>query len=352
MMVRLAFSLLLFFSTLPALALSVRDAEVLDLGQAKSLWDQEKFQPDGSMSLVNRQGRSIWILPLATQGQLSQWHYYGSGSRRAPLRTADSVRKNADIFPGVDFTRHGNFWILNTYQADDGVLAFIHIEQAEGTGSTGARYSTGKSRIALGWSTDEGRTFRFLGNIIIPTGDPDPHNVQGAPYIVKNGNFYMYYHDRDGNTVASASVADVLRAARNGRVSAWRKFNGAEQGFNSDGLGGPSKSIGMNEGITHTDAACSTVSQKCYMLVTRQNWSGNGTAVVMYESEDGTRWKLARTLVSDKGARQNRGYQYATITDESGADNATVGRRFYVYIFEDHQDSTRRMKRWLIDLEK
>lgn len=349
---RLCLWLLLCLAACPALALSVGDAEVLELGHAKRVWEKERFQPDGSMSVIKQRGQNLWIVPLAVQGELSQWHYYGSGDSRSPLSAASAIRRNSEIFRGVDFAKQGNFWILNTYQVEDGILAFIHIEQAEGTGSTGARYSTGKSRIGLGWSTDDGRTFRFLGNIIIPTGDPDPHNVQGVPYIVRNGNFFIYYHDSDGNTVATAPVAEVLNAARDGRVSSWRKFNGPDLGFSSDGLGGPSKSIGMNEGVTHTDAACSTVTGKCYMLVTRLNWSGKGTAVVLYESEDGTRWRLARTLVSDKGARANRGFQYATIVNESGSDNAVVGRRFYVYIFHDHQDSTRRMVRWSIDLSE
>lgn len=325
---------------------------VLQIQESGILPDMS-YQPDGSISLLKKAGEIRWIMPVCIPSNTAHLHLVAKGTVDRPLMTNEWLVKNGDLFINNNVSADGNFWIQNTYLAEDGILAFVHVEQAEGTGNEMAgRYSTGKSRIGIAWSTNGGEKFNFLGNIIIPSGDPIPHNIQGVPYIVKDGYLYIYFHDTLGNTVARAPLNEVIQAARMGKTSIWKKFNGADNGFSSAGLGGPSRPIGINAGITHTDAACSIYNNKCYLLLTRMSWRGEDTWIRLYETTDAVNWTFIKTVVQQPAARVKGGYQYATITNVDGNDNGTIGSSFFVYSQKNHQDSSRSIYRWTVNLDK
>lgn len=305
------------------------------------------MQPDGSLSTIRGSSGNYWVFPFWKKGYGEIVHGFSRGATLDQLGSFATVKRKGELFRGTT-DRDGTLWILNTYQVPDGVLAFIHVENADRSGGPG---DGGKSRVALGWSRDGGSTFQYLGPIIIPFQDPKTHNIQGVPYVVRDGYFHIYFHDTTGLTVARAPVSEVLAAAREGRTSEWMKYAGASAGFTSPGLGGRSAHIGV-DGISHSDAACSDFTRKCYLVLTKLNADGSGTWVRLYESSDAVRWSFVRAVVDERNARKRGGYQYATIVDASGADNSQVGRRFFVYATKDHLFDDRSTVRWEIRLDE
>jgi len=325
--------------SVPDVAISSRDFEYASGAE---------YQPDASISVLNTATLNTWILPMWDKAHGGIVHVKSQGTVNHPLFKIEWIKKKNELFTKGKVALDGNFWIVNTLETEKGILAFIHVENAEGSGIAGG---AGKSRIGLGWSDDNGDTFTFLGHIIVPFNDPDPYNIQGAPYIVKNKYIYIYFHDTTGLTVARAPLAEVISAAQMGNTSPWMKYDGQERGFNSNGAGGASTRIGI-DGISHTDAACSTYNNKCYLLLTRMNWKGKDTWVKLYESVDGVSWKFSKTIVQMSASQVKAGYQYATIVNEDGSDNGVVGSKFFIYCNKDHQKNGRRTYKWTVDLAR
>jgi hypothetical protein len=341
----------LFACAAPAVALSVSKAVQVIRPDEFKVADGVDHQPDGPIVTYRELGKQRWLLSFwnKTHGGIDQ--VVSAGNTDEPLSKIIGVEPQRSFFNYDNTLFSGNFWVVNTYQANTGILAFIHVENAEGSEKhLDGGHTTGKTRIGIAWSSDEGRSFRYLGHIIVPFGDTDSFNIQGLPYLVKEGFFYIYFHDSTGFTVARAPVAEVLTAAQQGQVSSWMKYNGPEMGFSSSGLGGPSKKLGV-DGISHSDAACSTVTDKCYLILTRMNWGGQDTWVRLFESTDGLNWTMIRNVAQQPAAAVKGGYQFATIVNEDGKDNGNVGRHFYLYVYKDHQNTSRTMLRWLINLD-
>jgi hypothetical protein len=309
------------------------------------------YQPDAPITTYQVNGERRWLVAMWNKAHGGIDHMESTGSVDRPFAKLVGVKPQNVLFQYDHNRFSGSFWIVNTYETDAGLLAFVHVENAEGSQkhTTRAAPSTGKSRIGLAWSSDGGKSFQFLGHILIPFGDPEPSNIQGLPYIIRGEYFYVYFHDTTGLTVARAPVSEVLEAAKNGEVSGWMKYNGPELGFSSLGLGGSSKRLGI-DGISHSDAACSSYNDKCYLVLTRMNWKQQDTWIMLFETVDGVIWKFKHTIVREPASSVKGGYQYATITDESGSDNGVIGQRFFIYSLKDHQDSTRAAYRWKVDL--
>lgn len=332
--------------TLPALGLTVGNPMVVISNQEINPTNRTNYQPDASLSTFRRHGENFWLLPMWDKAHGGIVHVKALGSLARPLAKIEWIKKRNQLFKVGNVQLNGSYWIVNTYETARGILAFIHVEDADGSGVGGG---PGKSRIALAWSADGGESFTFLGNIIIPFGDPESFNIEGAPYIIKENFFYLYFKDIKGISVARAPVSDVIEAAQRGTVSKWMKYAGPAKGFSSAGLGGVSQSIGV-DGISHSDAACSTYNKKCYLVLTRMNWKDQDTWINLYESVNGVKWSFVQSVIREQHNKVKKGFQYATIVNADGSDNGVVGKRFFIYCDKDHQEESRRTYRWAIDL--
>jgi hypothetical protein len=311
-----------------------------------------EHHPDGSITTIRQGERQYWLTPLWNKTEGGIDHVKTEGPPGHPFAKVLWVKTQPQFFRYEHRGFIGNFWIVNTWQDRRGVLAFLHIENADGSGHeprTGKYLNEGRSRVGLAWSEDYGESFTYLGPIIVPAGDPDPHNVQGVPYIVRDGYFIIYFHDSNGITAARAPVEEVIAAAQAGRTSPWKKYAGPEAGFVADGLGGRARRIGI-DGISHGDGACSTYTGKCYLLLTRMNWEGKDTWIRLFESSDGVRWALRTTLAQQPATPEVAGFQYASIMPLAGYDDGSVGERFLVYSDKDYPSPGRATWRWEIDL--
>jgi hypothetical protein len=332
-------------------------------------------QLDAPISTYTVVGTRVWIA--------SEWNLSGGikhsmlqGSLNSPYATQawtkDTCHRGSNNYcvngPYTAFTSIvpsdvRELWFVNLYQPqpnDGELLAFVHEEGAGGTGGVPGNLE-GKTRIGLAWSSDNGNNWTYLGRIISPYGDPQPLNIQGAPYIVKDGYFYVYFTDSLSGTssgslgigVARASVNGVIAAAKMGNLGTnlWQKYyNGS---FSQPALGGISTPIGP-WGITHTQAVHSSYTNKYYLALTFMAWSGGNTSVKLYESTDAVTWTLSYTLADETAASQqtNGGYQYCSMVDRDGLPNGEVGQYFYVYCEKDPlaDQSNFALYRWKVNL--
>lgn len=335
-------------------------------------------QLDGSLSTYTTSTQRYWLSSAwrHSGGIVHTLHRGGLGNPYGQFvwqkemcnRTGANYCGNG---PGTAFTQVGpsdvtNLWFVNLYQPSgegNELLAFVHEENVAGSGGTGNR--EGRTRIGLAWSNDYGNTWNYLGRILSVYGDPEPHNIQGAPYVIKDGYFYVYYVDSlrgavpqcpasephtpgcIGMAVARASVADVIAAARAGQLNAglWKKYDG--NGFTQDGLGGLWQPI-VPWGITHTQAVHSSYNGKFYLPLTVMTWKASSdpndttrinSSIKLYESTDAVNWNPTPTfVVADEPAnslKPDAGYQYCSIADRNGATNAEAGQSFYLYCMKD-----------------
>jgi hypothetical protein len=304
---------------------------------------------DSSLVVIKDGTTTYWLDTTATM--VAKFR----GTATEPFQTLLWSKPTAEVFTGSqavkeypDGTIQG-YWIVNTYQDETGVLAFIHVEHPTVKDNA---YYTGRGRVGLAWSADFGEHFTYLGDIIIPYGDTIDYNVEAAPYIIKDGYFYVYYKDpcSNGNmAVARAPVADVLAAARAGTVTPWKKYR--DGAWNSDGLGGACTAISVWGGITHTDAVYSSYTNKYYLLISKGNYGGETSWIKLHESTDGITWTYKKSIVEEEAPAIRSGYQYVTITDENGnPDNGVVGKKFFVYSVKDPGLEDSVVYRWTVDL--
>ncbi len=255
---------------------------------------------------------------------------------------------------------NGQPWITNIYKDGyGGLLAFLHLEHAGENNQ--------KGRVGLAYSTDNGDTFTFLGEIVVPHASRDTNanegggNIQGCPYIVKDNYIYVYFNEIN-TCVARADLTEVINAAREGTVCKWYKgldaTNTGNWTWTEPGIGGDCSPIGIPgganvAGICHTQAAYSTFDNKYYLVTTSMNWGGVNTYVKLWQSEDGVVWTLYKNIADEPASNylENGGWQYASIVDCGNGENATVGQSFYLYCGnETSYPDKMTMKRWTITL--
>lgn len=264
------------------------------------------------------------------------YHASLEGSLDRPFQSLRSTRRQWELFSNSS-AFPGRWWIVNTYTDGNGVLAFVHVEFADGLTSGGSALRFGRARLGLAWSDDGGDHFRYLGNIVVPENDPADFNVEAAPYLVKDGHLHVYFRDFSGVAVARAQLADVLASARGGgALPAFMKWH--DGGWSSPGIGGKATPVGL-AGITHSDAAYSTATGRYYLATTTQRSGAAASEISLHESANATQWTLLQTLhpLTDVSL----GWQYLSIVDRSGSDNGVVGDRFYIYCGWEPLDAKR-----------
>ena len=304
------------------------DHPAFTLGPAELVMDRSTMRElgfefvDASLSTVYQGGANHWY---HSNGYGEQQKF--SGPLHDPGQTKIFNKTDDSFFTSNPNNADGMWWLNNIYRAEDGgLLGFIHTEKA-GNGR--------KFRISLAYSTDDGDTWTKLGHIIQPYGDPDDLNVAGVPYLSKDGYFYIYYLDTNGEAVARANVSEVLAAAQNGRTTTWRKYYNGN--WNEPGLGGNSTHLGTL-GALHSDAAYSTVLRQ-YILTGYEHGVRRGVWIAF--STDGVNW--SERMWIQRGSQNNRSLSpYETIVNADGTDNAQVGQSFYLYwAFNPDWDATR-----------
>jgi hypothetical protein len=280
------------------------------------------------------------------------------GTLGSPFATKVWTKSTRSLFgePPIPATQtRDRKWITSIYQTDaGGILGFVHIEREPDD------VAGHKGRVGLAWSTDFGESFTYLGHIAIPDGDPEIYNVSGVPYFIKDGYFYAYYIDRcppgrPSIAVIRAPVAEVIAAARKGKITPWKKYyNG---GWTEPGIGGKcTQLMPTDEGTINSDAVYSSYTNKAYMLLS-DTAANNDKLLKLYESTDGISWTFAKTIVRSPASAVKQGYLYSWIVP-SGAvspENNITGRFFHVYAARDAAASSETLEngvvlRWLVDL--
>lgn len=230
-LIHLAFFMYVGFSSAAALTISPEEtvSSAAELNPIPGI----AYRADAPViSFKDKEGRQVWLTALwdKTRGGIEHMKTFGPLDR--PLANLQWIKKQGVLFRYDHRKFAGNFWIVNVYPTESGLLAFVHVENAENSGIdsvTKAYRDGGRSRIGLAWSIDGGESFTYFADVVIPHGDPELLNVQGAPLLVRDGYFYLYFRDDAGNAVARAPVEEVLEGARNLRGTPWLKYLG-EQG--------------------------------------------------------------------------------------------------------------------------
>ncbi len=224
-------------------------------------------------------------------------------------------------------------------------LAFIHEENADYTGFNASGQGwEGRTRIGLAYSSNSGDTWTYLGRIAMPHQDPMPFNIQGSPYFIYNGDFYVWYKDRNGSgaegyAVSKANVAAVLAAAQSNSLGTalWQKKT--PTGWSSNIGAEPAFPAPAAEGIVHSQAAHSS-DGNYYMITTLMAgtaWGTTSSNIVLFTVNPVTLAWTKRAYIVDESITAfdpdaaGNGYQYASIVDPAGGANGEVGSSFYVY---------------------
>ncbi len=249
-----------------------------------------------------------------------------------------------------------NLWFTSIYNPGGAErLAFIHEENVNITGINCAQqeWTLGTNRIGLAYSSDSGNTWKYLGRIAapyreqvqLPNGSIVQLNVEGTPYYIYNGDFYIWYKDQNRSAVSiavsKANVASVLAAARAGNLGSnlWQKKS--IYGWNSDIAAEPAFPDTAGEyGIMHSQAA-RAADGNYYILTTRQAAVGASgweySYVRLFTVNPVTlAWTKKMDIVNEHMSTFNpdnrgKGYQYASLVDPLGRANGEVGSAFYVY---------------------
>lgn len=211
--------------------------------------------------------------------------------------------------------------------------------------------------LGLAASDDDGQTFQNLGIILETNAAPDVTapccaDMGGAPFAIKDGQFFLYFRDRIDSAgvlsgvnlaVATAPVDEVVAAALDGRTSEWRKYNGADW---EPGLGGRSEPLEV--GNPHTSwfsVSYNTSLERFVMVIAAHGPTIVPSDLYLIASEDGFTWS-PRVLLTECACELT----YPSIISPDGNPLQT-NDAFYVYyvttppdqVWRWHQTTLRRM---------
>jgi hypothetical protein len=266
-------------------------------------------------------------------------------------------------------------YLKNVYEiADNELLGFVHLEYFRGCRNGGVWYPA-VYRIGLAHSFDGGRSWRFLGDIVgvhnddfrggcTWAGSPIPGvncNVGGVPYLVVDGWFYVYFNETSKGTiiqypaVARARVTDVVAAARNDRLTVWRKFdaNGwAENGISGLGarlLDPPVAGAGLD---THHDAAyCESLGEYLMTVGVPVHAGSAIDRLYLYRSADGLTWREPLCIAESESRFHGTAFSYFASTDaDASRDCSRVGKRFSIF-YIDQNPAEHQLPVYRVDVE-
>jgi len=274
-----------------------------------------------------------WIIdnPLGcvSKGSRIEWYWQhrlgGSGligKTRGPLNNPVEtvVYKNREYENPHNLP--GDWWIQNIYQINKReLLGFTHIEHVDGRKFMGG----------LVYSPNDGRTWEKLGIIIKQYMEPQNVNIAGMPFLIKEGYFHVYYFENGWKSaVVRAKVGDVIKAARKGKITEWKKYyNGS---WDESGLGGKASDLGYQIGH-HNDGAYVKPTKHYVMAV-----MGQSNPVRLAWSKDAIIW-ISDDIIAPELPNKNGIMAYTVIIDSDGSDNSVVDQNsFYVYWVLNNED--------------
>lgn len=189
--------------------------------------------------------------------------------------------------------------------------------------------------LGLAASQDDGKTFQNLGIILENGTSPDPQapccaDMGGAPYVIKDGNFLVYFRDRMSDlrdiffAAASAPVNEVVSAALEGRTSPWHKYYEGDQ---EPGLGGRSSPLEIGNPTTDWfSVSYNTLLERYIAVISAHSDDQSNYFIFMSVSEDGYEWS-PRILLHQSSQNE---LTYPSIVSPDG-DPLATGKEFYVY---------------------
>lgn len=311
--------------------------------------------------------RSTWDRTLLFEGTLEQPHMRKvSETLNAALFSGQPSQRTVfgplpcDTLRAHDLTMASVF-LMNVYVVEgDELIGFVHAERMHGCRG-GQPWYPAIYRIGLAHSTDRGRSWTFLGDIVgvhnadfaggcTWRGSPVPGvncNIGGVPYLIVGEWMYVYFNEVRAGTlqpfpgVARARTDSVIAAARRSGVSAWHKYDG--HGWAQDGISGLAAPLFLSPvpGThldLHNDAAyCTPLGE--YLLTARAPvFTGSARdQLYLFRSRDGLTWGRALQLAESASAEHDATFSYfASLDDDASDDCHVVGRTFSIYYIDQH----------------
>lgn len=192
------------------------------------------------------------------------------------------------------------------------------------------------SVLGLSVQSDElGLAFTDLGPIytanVSSADTQSPVELCGAPYVIKDGFFYVYARDvggadhstRSNLSVARASVSEVVDAGLRGKNAKWTKY--FQQSFSEPALGGRSTPLESNNPSTRWMDVSYNTTLKKFVLIVAANTSAKETSLFYSLSDDGIVWTERHQLIDEDGE-----LFYPSIVGYRNNPRET-GREFYLY---------------------
>jgi len=223
-------------------------------------------------------------------------------------------------------------WIANCYKiSENELLGFVHVEKM----TCGPKFGCDHYAIGLGYSSDNGDSWKYCGEIVKPQNDKG--NIGGVPYIVKGKWFYVYYNELPQNgprriCAARSKVRDVVETARKGKCSLWMKYNNGK--WHEKGLSGVGGNIiptmisqWPHTYDVHSDAAyCRGLGK--YLLTVQTHSLGK---LLLFTSKDGINWSKPITIDGTGKDTYWHAYSFFAALDDATDDCREVGSDFYIY---------------------
>ena len=295
---------------------------------------------DGSLCPLRRDGEMYFFHSFGCRNNKISSHTWHKGTIRSLFEVRISDRKERETWNYNGFYRNlpvKGIWILGIYKCPNGdLLGITHAElNSLKEGDTQIAVDNQRYALGLGYSTDNGLTWTYCGEILRP-GD-DRCNIGGGAYIIRDEYIYVYFNDTQAHTgkwdgsrvqcVARARLADVLEAASRHQVTVWHKYRDGR--WDIPGLSGKVGSdiipnITGREDM-HVHATYCTALAKYLMTVHAQG----KRMLFLFSSPDGLQWNKEATLdYAEEHCLQ--AYSTFVVFDGPSDDGHTVDGDFYI----------------------
>jgi|GEM_PF-2745824 len=303
--------------------------------------DNMPFVMDSTLATLRRDQNSWFFYHTVDWGKrIEKWR--GTPSNPFEARVWQKSRDELfDLRGQYTNVHHAGLWLLNIHRLPDGnLLGVVHVELHPGPPAvnSGEKYALG-----LVFSTDGGDRWVYCGEIVRPQDAAG--NVGGAPFLVVGDYFHVYFNDQGPSgrraAVARAPVADVLKAARRGSVTPWRKFS--DGAWEQDGLTGygaavlPQSDLGPGHPIDlHADAAWNRALGQ-YMVT---SWCfGRGVGRLRLHLSDDAIHFEPPILVDEEPGQWMPYSTFLTVEGDRETDDMNaVGAEFFLLI--NHKSAT------------